>query len=55
MAVGAEQDSVFPGNVSAREIAEKLGCGLYVYSDYRHAVYDEAPDYKERVWDFFTK
>ena len=53
MAVGAEHDSVFPGNVSAREIADRLGCGLYIYPDYRHAVYDEAPDYREKIMDFF--
>ena len=37
------------------EIAEKLGCELYMYSGYSHAVYDEAPDYKERIMSFFEK
>ncbi len=37
------------------EIAEKLGCELYMYSGYSHAAYDEAPDYKERIMSFFEK
>lgn len=40
------------GNV---EIAEKLGCGLFMYSGYGHAVYDEAPDYRERIMKFFAE
>lgn len=26
---------------------------LYIYDNYGHALYDEAPDFKERVYDFF--
>lgn len=37
------------------EIAEKLGCELYMYDGYSHAVYDESPDYKERLMSFFDK
>ena len=37
------------------EIAEKLGCELYMYSGYSHAVYDEAPDYKERIMSFLAE
>lgn len=35
------------------EIIEKLGCENYIYDRYSHAVYDEAPDIKQRIRDFF--
>ena len=35
-----------------KDLAEALGCGLYVYEGYGHAVYDEAPDYLARVGFF---
>ena len=35
------------------ELAEKLGCEKYIYEGYGHAVYDEAPDYKERLLNFY--
>ena len=34
-------------------LARELGCGLYMYSGYGHAVYDEAPDYKAHLMRFF--
>lgn len=37
------------------EIAEKLGCELYMYSGYSHAAYDEAPDYKDRIMSFLSE
>ncbi|MBR4421071.1 MAG: hypothetical protein IKS69_00880, partial [Erysipelotrichaceae bacterium] len=27
---------------------------LYLYEDYSHAVYDEAPDFKDRIMAFFA-
>lgn len=52
LAIGAENDKVFPGDY-AREAAEMSGCEYYVYKHYGHAVYDEAPDYKDRIAAFF--
>lgn len=37
------------------DIAQKLHCPLYMYSGYGHAVYDEAPDYKDRILAFFAE
>lgn len=54
LVIGAEEDDVF-GAEAAREIAETAGCEYYVYPGYGHAVYDEAPDYRKRVKDFFDK
>ena len=39
----------------SKKIAEKLGCELYLYGkEYGHAVFDEAPDYKQRLLDFYA-
>lgn len=39
---------------SSLELAEKLQCDLFMYKGYSHAVYDEAPDYKDRLSRFFA-
>ena len=41
------------GPDSAPELAEKLDCDLYIYEGYGHGVYDEAPDYADRLKQFF--
>lgn len=53
LVIGAGQDKVLTGESSV-EMAEKLGCELYIYESAAHAVYDEAPDYKERIMKFFS-
>ena len=54
--LGAELDQVL-GVIASREIAEVLKKNgvpteLYVYENYGHAAYDEAPDYRERILKF---
>ncbi len=52
LVIGSEGDRVLTAEAS-RETASALGCELYLYdSSYGHAVYDEAPDYKERCLEF---
>ncbi|MDO4815906.1 MAG: alpha/beta hydrolase [Bacillota bacterium] len=53
LVIGARGDHVLSGECSV-EIAEKIGCELYMYEGYGHAVYDEAPDYKARLLRFFA-
>ena len=53
LVIGAENDNVLTVDASS-EIAEKLGCELYVYEGGSHAAYDEAEDYKERLLRFFA-
>lgn len=48
--VGSREDHVLSGKAS-EEIAEKLRCPLYMYDGYSHTVYDEAPDYRQRMKD----
>lgn len=54
LVLGAEEDRVLTGDAS-REIAELTGGELYMYEGYGHAVYDEAPDYKQRMLDFLRR
>lgn len=54
LVLGAGKDRVL-GVEASREIAAALRCEIYVYEDYGHAVYDEAPDYKDRIMNFFGK
>lgn len=50
--IGVDGDKVLTGEAS-REIARKLGCDCYMYgSEYAHCVFDEAPDYKQRMMDW---
>lgn len=41
------------GSQASIEIAQKIKCPLHLYAKYGHCVYDEAPDYKERIELFF--
>ncbi len=53
LVIGSEGDGVV-GADGSRQIAEALGCELYLYDkNYGHGVYDEAPDYRQRCLDFF--
>ena len=55
LVIGVKGDKVLPCEHS-RRMAEKLGCELYLYgNEYGHCVFDEAPDYKQRLLDFFRK
>ena len=56
LVIGSEDDQVLGAEASV-QIAERLGDNtdavLYMYDGYGHAVYDLAPDYKDRMLDFF--
>ncbi len=49
--IGGMQDKVVSGRASM-EIAEKLGCKIFMYSDLGHAAYEEAKDFNQRIYDF---
>ncbi len=54
--IGAADDKVL-GEKAAQEIAEKLkekpDFRLHIYDGYGHAAFDTAPDYRQRMMDFF--
>lgn len=57
--IGGALDTVVTA-VASEKIAEKLKaenvpCEFYMYPEMGHAAYDEAPDYKQRVLDFFQR
>ena len=52
LVLGAEGDKVVTVTGPV-EIGEKLWCSMYIYpSEYGHAVYDEAEDFKTRILDY---
>ena len=58
LAIGVYEDSVLDSDATM-EIAEKLDdhpdFRLYLYTGYGHAAFDTAPDYRQRILDFFEQ
>ncbi len=54
LVLGGSQDKVTTGEASV-EIAEKLGCEIYMYENLGHAAYEEAKDFNQRVYNFLSK
>lgn len=55
LAIASEGDKIIDPSQS-EYIADKTAGELYVYDkSFGHAVYDEAPDYKEKIIEFFNK
>lgn len=52
--IGGKQDKVVTGEAS-EEIAEKLGCEIYMYERLGHAAYEEAADFNQRIFEFLRK
>ena len=52
--IGGRKDKVVGPDASA-ELAEKLGCQMYLYEDLGHAAYEEAKDFNQRVYDFLKE
>ena len=51
LVIGGAKDKVV-GSSASYEIAEKIGCELYIYENLGHAAYEEAKDFNKRVLDF---
>lgn len=52
--VCSAEDKIF-STACSEDMAKKLGCDLYVYERFAHAVYDEAPDFLDRILEFFSR
>lgn len=50
----SDSDELFPVSDS-QYLASATGGELFVYEGFSHAVYDEAPDFKQRILDFLTE
>ena len=56
LVIGSNDDNVLGGEASVKiydKLKEHTGCELYMYNGYGHAVYDLAPDYRERMLNFY--
>ena len=54
LVLGAKNDKVLTGQASL-DIAQKIGADVYMYGEpYGHAVYDEARDFKKRIFSFLN-
>lgn len=51
LVLGGGLDSVVT-IAGSEEIAATLGCGLHIYPNLRHAIYDETPDFYKRSMEF---
>lgn len=54
LVLGGGRDKVVTGEAS-EELAEKLNCEYYIYSDLSHEAYNEAKDFNQRIYDFFAE
>lgn len=54
LVLGGKQDKVVTARAS-EEIAEKLGCSIYMYEELGHAAFEEAADFNLRVLDFLEQ
>lgn len=54
LVIGGRCDRVVTGEAS-EEIAQKLGCKIYMYDNLGHAAYEEAKDFNKRVYDFYRE
>ncbi len=54
LVIGDTSDKILPPEASP-ELAAHLGAELFMYDGFGHAVYDTAPDYKEKIKEFFAK
>lgn len=52
--IGGQKDKVVTGAAS-EEIAEKLGCKIYMYDNLGHAAYEEAKDFNIKIYEFFKE
>lgn len=51
LVIGAKGDKIVTAEASM-EIADKIGCELILYENYGHAVYEEAKDFNQRIYEF---
>lgn len=54
LVLGDQNDATI-GVEGSYEIIERLGCSYEIYDQYSHAVYDEAPELKEKIQAFLQE
>lgn len=51
---GSKKDKLFTLE-QMKQTADLIGCESYFYEGYSHKVYDEAPDFKEKIYNFYKQ
>ena len=54
LVLGGKEDKIVTAEASI-EIAERLGCEIYMYEGLGHSAYEEASDFNKRIKEFFAK
>ena len=54
LVLGGEKDLIVSGEAS-HEIADRLGCDIYMYENLGHSAYDEASNFNKRIYSFLTE
>ena len=54
LVIGGAQDKVV-GKDAAKQLSDAIGCPMHLYPDLGHAAYEEAKDFNQIVYDFFTR
>ena len=54
LVIGSRKDQIYSSELM-EDMAKRIGCDSYFYEGYSHAVYDEAEDFKKRVYDFYKQ
>ena len=55
LVLGSRKDRIIASE-DMIEMSQRIpDCEIYLYEGYAHAVYDEAPDFKERILDYFHR
>ena len=55
LVIGSKDDRVVGGEASVQIARHIKSCALYMYEGFGHAVYDLAPDYKQRLLQFLKE
>lgn len=54
LVLGSKKDEIFLEG-QQRDLAEKVGCKIYLFDGYAHAVYDETDELLEKVKEFYNR
>lgn len=54
LVIAGQEDKIFSAE-SSRLMAEKIGCKFLLFKNFGHALYDEAPEYIEKLFQFLCE
>ena len=52
--IGGKHDKIV-GEEASKEIAEKIGCNVFIYENFGHAAYEEAKDFNKKIYNFLQE